>query len=193
MNLHISLIWTFWNFYIVQNCRSVVIFTTKSHHISLNLTKSYWISPNLPNLTKSHHGSPNVTKSYEISKSRHILPNLIESHQISPFLPKLNVRVGLHVGQYYRGTCDFFLTCFIYMFIWKWTKTFSWEWVGPAVGCIRGKIQYKHKGIIFMTNAMHQNTILSTNGNSELIHHFLCARLMRMVSCWCCYWSATCL
>ena len=54
---------------------------TIAHQISLNLTKSDHI---LLNHTKFHH----------------ISPNLIESHQISP---KVNVRVGLHVIQYYRG------------------------------------------------------------------------------------------
>ena len=59
------------------------------YHISQNLNIAHQISLNL---TKSHHISLNLTKSHHIS---------LNLKQISH---KLNVSVGLHVGQYYgRG------------------------------------------------------------------------------------------
>ena len=90
-----------------------------SHQLSLNLTKctkSHWISPyNVahqisPYLTESHSISLNLTKYHQISL------NLTKSHQISP---KLNVRVGLHVGQYYRGDmCFKKATTLLYLLPW---------------------------------------------------------------------------
>ena len=47
----------------------------------------------LPNLIESHQALPNLTMSH--TKSPHISP-------------KVNMRVGLHVGQYYRGGTCFF-------------------------------------------------------------------------------------
>ena len=104
---------------------------TKCDRISSNLAKSYHIShrmsQNLTYVIKSHRISPNkLTESYKI------LPYLTETHQISshwisqnltvphrilpdlikfhPISPKLNIRVGLHVGQYmyYQGQGDVF-------------------------------------------------------------------------------------
>ena len=113
----------------------MAIFTTKSHYILLNLTKSHWISPNLieshriwSNPAKSHHILENLTKSHKISpylfkfhcislnvsnlnltKSHHISLNQTQFYHISHwFSPKLNVRIGLHVGQYYGKDKCFF-------------------------------------------------------------------------------------
>ena len=69
----VILIWTFGNFDIVQNGRSVEHITTKSHWISPNCIESHRISSNsakahhiVQNLTKSHHNSSNLTESHQI-------------------------------------------------------------------------------------------------------------------------------
>ena len=91
-----SLISTFKICYIVQNGRSAVIFTTKSYHVSLNLT----------NLIESHQISKNLIKSCQISQylteSHHILLSLTESHQISQnhtiahqILQNLTISIGI--------------------------------------------------------------------------------------------------
>ena len=68
---------------------------TESLQMSLKLTKSHEILPNL----LSQRISPNLTISHQ-----KILQILTKSHKVSP---ELNVRLGLHVGQYYVGACVF--------------------------------------------------------------------------------------
>ena len=116
----ISLFWTIWIFYIVQNGRSA----TKSCHISLNLTKSHRISQNLNtschisqnltishqismNLNEFHHSWPNHTESYKISpyltESHQLSSYLTDSHQISPNLTKTKCQSRTSCGTILRA------------------------------------------------------------------------------------------
>ena len=127
----IALIWTFRNFLFCPKWPignhiyyKISLYLTESHWISPNLIKScqislyliesHQISPNLTKCTKSHQTSPLLTKSYQISpyislnctKCHYTSLNLTKSNWISPNVTishslKLNVRVWLHVGQYY--------------------------------------------------------------------------------------------
>ena len=83
-----SLIWTFCNFYIVQNGQSAAIFTTKCHCISPKLIESHQISESHRISSDLAKISPYLIRYHRISQN----VNFIEAYKISPYLTESHTK-----------------------------------------------------------------------------------------------------